>query len=77
MKTQITGNNVYFLLPVPSVWLAIYITTNLEGQKVNKIMLYIKQSLSLGSAHGRQAGIWGQGGKRRYEVTYLLLSNTS
>ena len=38
---------------------AIYITTNLERQKANKTMVYMKQSLSLGSAHGGQAGIWG------------------
>ena len=42
---------------------AIYITTNLERQNINKIMVYIKQSLGLGSAHGRQAGIWGRGVK--------------
>lgn len=42
---------------------AIYITTNLERQNINKIMVYIKQSLGLGSAHGRQASIWGRGVK--------------
>ena len=42
---------------------AIYITTNLERQNINKIMVYIKQSLGLGSAHGRQAGVWGRGVK--------------
>lgn len=48
---------------------AIYITTDLERQKVSKIMVYNKQSLGLGSAHGRQAGIWGRGVK---EDTKLL-----